>query len=79
MTKKELYRRVKLGYIYGRNVKLKDFTYFKKALWGDDESIMFENYGRTGSKSNYKDFVATFNIMFHGMTANEFMKEYIEQ
>ena len=80
MTKKELYERVKAGYIYGKNVTQDvKYQYFHKVLWSDDDYIFFENYGRTASKINFKDFFQTFNIMFHGMSSNKFIKKYIEQ
>ena len=80
MTKKELYKRVKAGFIYGYNATqdLK-YPYFHKVLWSDDDYIFFENYGMAASKINFKDFCQTFNIMFHGMSANEFIEKYIEQ
>lgn len=80
MTKKELYKRVKAGFIYGYNITQDvKYPYFRKVLWSNDDYISFENYGRTASKINFKDFCQTFNIMFNGMSANKFIEKYIEQ
>ena len=79
MTKKELYNRVKAGAIYGYNVTMNvKYPYIQNVLWSNGDYIFFEHYGRTASKINFKDFSETFDIMFHGMSVNEFTEIFID-
>ena len=79
MTKKELYNRVKAGAIYGYNVTMNvKYPYIQNVLWSNGDCIFFEYYGRKSSKINFNDFSKTFDIMFHGMSVNEFIERFID-
>lgn len=71
MTKRELYKRVKAGAEYGHRIE--SINYTVTTLWGDDEYIRFENYGRTACRANYNHFAKTFSIMFGSVKG--FLKE----
>ena len=79
MTKKELYNRVKAGAIYGYNATMNvKYPYIQNVLWSNGDCIFFEYYGRKASKINFNDFSETFDIMFHGMSVNEFIEKFID-
>ena len=79
MTKKELYNRVKAGAIYGYNVTMNvKYPYIQNVLWSNGDCIFFEYYGRKSSKINFNDFSETFDIMFYGMSMNEFIEKFID-
>lgn len=73
MTKRELYKRIKEGAVYGHEASYG--THY--SIWlgegnNGKEYIFFQGYGRWASSVNYKDFATSFAVVWS--SANEFLK-----
>lgn len=73
MTKRELYKRIKEGAVYGHEASYG--THY--SIWlgegnNGKEYIFFQGYGRWASAVNYNDFATSFSVAWS--SANEFLK-----
>lgn len=73
MTKRELYKRIKDGAVYGHDASYG--THY--SIWlgegnNGKDYIFFQSYGRWASKVSYEEFATSFAVAWS--SANEFLK-----